>query len=170
MPICYVCEKEVVQPSGYSSSDILFIGDEPHDKKCVRPFSDDASRTVLRSELVLLGVDMVSLRFTNLWYHMPPTKRNENFDGCFEASSKACLEEAKGKKAILLVGKTVVPYFTGYKVSEVNGLQVQSNMLSAPIIYACVNPSTVTHERGVVGEIRFALTNFVNHLREEGVI
>jgi len=164
-PICYVCESKVFPASGYSKSNILIIGDAPSDKEIEngRLFMG-AAGNVLRQELALLKADAYRMSFTNLWYHAP-----NKIEYCFKASVNACLEEAKGKKAILLLGSDTCEYFTGYKVSDVSGLQVESNMLSAPIIYAMLQPSIVFSSKGV-GEIRFALSNFVKHILEEGIL
>ena len=78
------------------------------------------------------------------------------------------LAEASGKKAVLLVGSDVVGAFTSYKVSDVNGLQVDSAILSAPIIYAMYNPALALHRS--VGEIRFAISKFVERLEREEIL
>jgi len=169
-PLCYVCEQEVVPASGYSSSDVLIIGEFPGkwELKYGKPFVSLANKqtagSVLRQELADLGYDLFQFRVCNLWWHEP----NKN-EACFEASKNACLDEAKGKKAILLIGSETVGYFTEYKVSDVSGLQVDSPMLGAPIIYACLQPATVFKGRGV-GEVRFALKNFTDHIKKEGLI
>lgn len=164
-PVCYVCEKKVIKPQGYSQSEIFILGDAPgtDEIKEGRPFVGPTGK-VLRKELALLGLDLFQCRVGNLWYHKP--NKNEE---CFKASVDVCLDEAKGKKAILLIGAETVEYFTGYKVSDVNGLQVESNMLSAPIIYPCIQPAIIFHGKGI-GEVRFALTNFVSHLKDENII
>jgi hypothetical protein len=43
-------------------------------------------------------------------------------------------------------------------VSEVSGLEVKSIYLSAPLLFACVQPATVFH--GGIGELRQALEKF----------
>jgi hypothetical protein len=47
-------------------------------------------------------------------------------------------------------------------------LQVESNKLSAPIVFASVD-STIAMSRGM-GEIRFSIENFVKKLIEEDVL
>lgn len=162
-PICYVCEKPAVNPYGFSE-DILLIGEFPGAVEMVtgKPFTGESGK-ILRKELSILGLDLLQCRVTNVWFHVP----NKNKD-CFEAGKNACLEEAKNKKAILLLGSDTVELFTDYKVSEVSGLQIESTMLSAPIIYACCNPAVAFH--GVVGELKFGLTNFVDRLKEEEIL
>src|SRR3990167_5211490 len=169
---CPSCAGRAVRASGNSSSKVLLIGEFPGsiELDTGRPFTGPAGG-VLRKELSKIGVDLLQFRVTNLYIHEPikaTKKEPDKGKNCFQAGLDACLEEAKGKKAILLVGSESVEFFTGYKVSDVNGLQVESPMLSAPIIYATVNPAIVFHKS--LGELRFALTNFVQHIQKEGLI
>jgi len=50
-------------------------------------------------------------------------------------------------------------------VKAVCGLQVTSHYLSAPIIYATINPASL-FQRGGVGEVRLALTKFVKAVED----
>jgi len=165
---CPSCGEKVCPPSGYSN-EILLIGEFPGslEMKQGRPFAmhhyTPSAGKILRKELAVFGVDLLQLRCCNLWLHEP--NKNEN---CFKAGLDVCLEEAKGKQAILLIGSEAVETFTGYKVSDVTGLQVDSPMLSAPIIYAMVNPATAFHR--TIGEVRLALKNFFKRLEEEHLL
>lgn len=164
---CPVCATKVVPYFG--NSDVLVVGEFPGKAELEkgRPFSTHhmyiTAGQVFRKELAKVGVDLNSLRCGNLWLHEP----NGN-DDCFKVGYDVVLEEAKGKKAILLVGSDTVETFTGYKVSDVCGLQVDSAILSAPIIYAMVNPAICLHGRGV-GEVRLAIKKFVGRLEKEGL-
>ena len=162
--VCPICLEKTVHPHGYSD-DVLIIGEFPGKEELAygKPFTGHTGR-ILRKELSKLGVDLLQFRVTNLWLHIPNKK-----DECFEYCRDVCLDEAKGKQAILLVGSETTSYFTGYNVSDVNGLQVDSPMLSAPIIYAMYNPAILFH-KNAVGEIRFALNRFVKHLKQEEMI
>jgi DNA polymerase len=169
---CPSCGNRAVKASGSLSSKVLLIGEFPgiNEMDTGRPFTGPAGG-VLRKELSKLGVDLLQFRVTNLYIHEPiKTTKKEPDKGknCFQAGLDACLEEAKGKQAILLVGSEAVEFFTGYKVSDVNGLQVESPMLSSPIIYASVNPAAVFHRS--LGELRFALVQFVQHIQRDGLI
>lgn len=164
---CPSCGDKICSPHGYG--DILLIGEYPGklEMQQGRPFavskwSPSAGR-IIRKELSLLGVDLLQLRVCNLWLH--PMNKDDN---CLKAGEDVCLDEAKGKDAILLVGSESVSHFTGYNVMDVNGLQVESPMLSAPIIYASVNPALAFH-RGL-GEVRFALTRFIKRLEKEKLL
>ena len=152
---CPICKStDCVPASGKQNSKILLIGEFPGDDevKSGKPFSG-ATGSVLRMELAKLGVDLSRMRITNLWLHAP-----NHDEKCLEYSATQVIKEAKGKEAILLIGSDAVKYFCDKKVSQVNGLEVQSNLLSAPIIMACVQPATVFHS--MVGELRFCLKRF----------
>ena len=126
---CPACGDRAVKASGSSSSKVLLIGEFPGsiELETGRPFTGPAGG-VLRKELSKLGVDLLQFRVTNLYIHEPikaTKKEPDKGKNCFQAGLNVCLEEAKGKQAILLVGSESVEFFTGYKVSDVNGLQVQ---------------------------------------------
>jgi hypothetical protein len=144
---------------------MLILGEFPswNEMRQGRPFATDpkfpTAGRVLRKELARVGLDLMQFRVTNLWLHEP--NKNEE---CFNAGRDAALDEAKGKQAILMVGSETVEFFTGYKVSDVTGLQVESGMLSAPLIFAMVNPALALHRS--VGEVRLAITKFAKLLEE----
>ena len=153
---CPVCKtNDCVPAGGNEQSKILIIGEFPGKEEIQsgRPFSG-ATGAVFRTELAKLGMDLYSMRICNMWIHEP--NKNEK---CLEYGIQQVIKEAKGKQAILLVGSDTVKYFCDKKVSKVNGLEVQSLLLSAPIIMALIQPATVFH--GVVGELRFGLKQFV---------
>ena len=164
-PVCPACATEVIKPFGYINSDILIIGDAPAKKELEKgkPYTGPTGK-VLRAEMKRVGINLYNCRITNLWLHAPNGEEN-----CIDAGKNVCLEEAKGRKAILLIGAIPVEFFTGYKVSEVSGLEVDVNMFSAQIVYAMYQPAVVWQNMGV-GEIRFALENFANRLREEDIL
>jgi uracil-DNA glycosylase family 4 len=154
---CPVCGREDCVPAnGVSSSPILIVAEMPGSEeiKYGEPLIGATGR-VLRTELAYLGIDMKSLRLCNLWLHEP--NKNEK---CLEYGASKVIEEAKGRKAILLVGSDVVEYFCNIKVTKVSGLEVTSPYLSAPLIMACPNPALVFKGSGI-GEMRLALQKFV---------
>lgn len=166
---CPVCSMPTCPPSG-SSKDVLVISEFPGrlEMEQKKPFATSHMFTtagkVFRKELERVGVSLNQWRVMNLWMHEP----NERED-CWQAGYDKVLDEAKGKQAILLVGSDTVSTFTKYKVSEVNGLQVDSHILSAPIIYALIQPAIVLHGRGL-GEVRFGIEKFVKRLEQENLL
>lgn len=155
-------------PSGHSK-DLLVIGEFPGKLEVETgiPFSTHhryiTAGKVFRKELERVGVSFNQLRVCNIWLHEPT-----NSEQCWQVGYDMVLEEAKGKRAILLVGSDVVEQFTGYKVSDVNGLQVDSALLSAPIIYALYNPALALHRSH--GEIRLGIEKFVARLEKEKLV
>jgi hypothetical protein len=165
---CPSCGDRICPPLGKSQT-VLVIGEFPGRLEMEKgvPFATSSMFTtagkVFRKESERLGVSLTQFRLCNIWLHEP--NNNEN---CWKAGYDLVLEQAKGKKAILLVGSDTVETFTGYKVSDVNGLQVDSSILSAPIIYASVNPALALHRS--YGEVRFALTQFIQRLEKENLL
>jgi uracil-DNA glycosylase family 4 len=153
---CPHCHDEGCVPAGGAkSSPILVIGEFPGEEeiKKGRPLVGRTGN-VLKAELAYYGIDMKRLRLGNLWLHPP----NKNED-CFNYGVEQILKEAQGREVILLLGSDTVKYFCNEKVSDVTGLQVQSSYLSAPIVFACLQPATVFHQS--VGELRLSLKKFV---------
>lgn len=169
--LCPSCSQKIVQPSGPKNSPILLLGEWPGKTEIDqgRPFATHSmfitAGKVLRTELAVAGIDFNTCRCTNLWLHAA-----DDNDNCFDAGKEAALEEAKGRQAILLIGSLVVETFTSYKVSEVSGLQVESAMLSAPIIFALMNPALVFNPGRGIGEIRQGIQKFSFRLEKEGMI
>lgn len=165
---CPKCASLCCPPSGHSK-DLLIIGEFPSDEEIRqgRPFASSpnfmSAGKIFRKELERVGLSINDFRITNLWAHIP----NKDED-CYNIGYSLALEEAKGKKAILLVGSDVVETFTNYKVSNVSGLQVDSAILSAPLIIASVNPALAQH-RGV-GEVRHAIEKWHKSLLENGLL
>ena len=165
---CPSCTELICPPSG-RSQELLIVGEFPGKEEMLqgRPFASNqnfmTAGKILRKELERCGVSLNDFRICNLWLHEPT--KNEN---CFKAGFDNVLDEAKGKQAILLVGSETVSTFTGYKVSDVTGLQVDSNVLSAPIIYASVNPALAQHRS--LGEVRLAIEKFVARLEKEELV
>lgn len=160
---CPICgNKQCVPPSGSTRSPILIVAEFPGEDeiKKGRPMIGRMG-TILKAELGRLGVDINRMRLCNLWQHEP----NNNED-CYKHGMEVVIQEAKGKKAILLLGSDAVKAFTGEKVSDVCGLNIHSDYLSAPVIVACVNPAQVFHAS--IGEMRLALKKFSKHI--EGIL
>ena len=114
---------------------------------------------IFRIELAKVGVDMNGVRLCNLWQHAPwKNQKEEHYFGCLEDGATKAIAEAKGRKAILLVGASTVKYFTDFSVSDVAGLQVVSDYLSAPIIVAMHNPAQIFNSS--IGEVRLSIQKF----------
>lgn len=166
MSLCPACGEPGVPPHGGKDSKILIIGEFPGDEEMEkgRPFIGPTGK-VFKAELRRVGIEYALCRVTNIWLH-PPTKN----EFCLKAGIDIALDEAKGKQAILLVGSECARLFLDKGVMEVSGLQVESQMLSAPIIFAMPNPALVFQPNRGVGEIRFALKNFADACEKAGLL
>jgi uracil-DNA glycosylase family 4 len=160
---CPVCGNEKgVPPAGSSKSSILVVAEFPGKDEIIkgRPMVGKTGM-VLSQELGRLGLDINQMRICNLWQHEP-----NNNPGCRNYGLEVVIKEAKGKQAILLLGSETVATLTNEKISNVCGLNLKSNYLSAPIIIACVNPAQAFHSN--LGEMRLALKKFAQAI--EGII
>jgi len=161
---CPNCGQPIALANGLKSSPILVIGASPGEDEITKGFAyTGATAGVLRTELGKLGIDMKSLRLTNLWLHEELNQSDQHYEGCFQHGLQECLKEAKDRKAILLLGAAPVKFFCEENVSDVTGLRVQSTYLSAPIIYACLQPAIVFHS--TVGGLRLSLTKFAKGVK-----
>lgn len=168
--LCSACGNAGVYGRGPKTSDKLIILSHPDwaDVMYSLPFSIVPKKMtggyVMQREMRHAGLELNDFRTVCLWPHEEMTDSR-----CMEAQEKLVLEEAKGKRAILLVGAQAVSHFTGYKVTDVNGLPLGSGVLSAPILYPLVSPSAVLVPGQGVGEIRFGLHEFADRLHKDRV-
>jgi uracil-DNA glycosylase family 4 len=163
---CKYCGRDdLVLASGPKRASILIIAEEPgkDEVKRGKPMVG-AMGEVLRQELGRADLDMNQMRLTNLWLHPQQKVGAKDTEGlkikeqCFKHGLNEAIKEARNRKAILLIGSDTVKFFCDEKVSEVNGLEVQSVHLSAPLLFACVQPATVWHKS--LGEVRLSLQKF----------
>ena len=167
--VCPICkEKErrqvAVPPYGPKSGPILIAGEFPGKDELAwgRPFAGGTGK-VLEEELGGVGIDIRQCRLANLWIHPP----NDDED-CYNLGLSILLREAKDRKGILFLGSDTAKTFSKYKVSEIAGLRMEDDCLlvSANVIVFSQNPAVVFKKGGVVGEIRFALGQFVKAMEQ----
>jgi uracil-DNA glycosylase family 4 len=175
---CKACGYEnAVFPVG--SGKIMLLGSEPGRDEISQGVPHvGAVGEILRSELAYHGLDMYGCRLANLWLHPPMKPKSRKKDDikaantqnnlCLEHSVRKVLKQTKKCEAILLLGAKSVKYFTGQNVSDVSGLQVQSDILSVPLIMASVQASSAFH--GGVGEFRLAISKFVKALENANLL
>lgn len=162
---CPACAEPAIMPSGPKNSPVLIIGEFPGNDEMEhgRPFTGKTGK-ILRAELRRIGIEFMLCRVTNLWMHLP-----NGDESCFKAGLDAVLEEAKGRKAILLIGSECADVFLGKGVMEVAGLETESTVLSSDLIMASPNPAMVFQPNQGVGEVRFALQKFADACNERGI-
>ena len=163
---CPFCENQLVRPTGPKKSPILIAGEYPGFRETMSgyPFVGDAG-DVLRQELGQYGMDLNSVRVTNMWLH----ETNDNEDCrtfCFEEFLKECI----GRQAILLLGSDCATRLIGEPVTSIAGLCVESMYLGAPIIVCSPNPAIVLREGQTVGELRLSIKRFYDACRKAGLL
>lgn len=160
---CPSCGEPSVPPCGNPKSKVLIIGEMPGREELEqgRIFVGPAG-IVFKKELNRLGLDLKDFRLCNVWLHEPTKDEN-----CLKAGKDIVLEEAKKKKAILLVGSEAVSTFTEYSVSKVCGLEVPS-VFTCKHVWAIVNPAICFHSSH--GELRLGLEKWVSFLKREKLI
>ena len=156
---CIKCDSQLLLPIGEKHSPVLILGYAPtYDEyqKGVHGSFGSAVHVVLRQELAGAGMAFESTRYTCMWGHLPNKQEAD-----LEWNLKRALEEAKGRKAILLLGSELLRVFVPEhsKVLDVAGLKLSSHLLGKKLVMAAPHPSTVQH--GNFGELRFALEKFV---------
>lgn len=155
--------KRLVQPYGPIKSNILLIGEYPgwEELRAGEPWVGRGGE-VLRTELQRAGLTYRRCRVTNLWLH----ERDE--DGCdVNWHLDHLMAELVDKELILLMGSDVLNIFLpGELVSDWNGLEILSPSLpkTTKVAVAMFNPAIALHDK--LGEVRFALENFVEASRE----
>ena len=146
-----ICGASSVPIAG--TGELMILGDAPDANDVARGLAwQGREGGVLRTELQRLYVDLYDCRIGNLWKH-PPNGNEE----CLKASLNHIIENLSGVKAVLLCGKDVVEYITGYKVSLVSSVRVSSLYWSIPT-WACYGPQMVFQS---LGEFRLGLEKFI---------
>ena len=150
--IC-ACGKISVPPRGPEKAEVLIVGEFPgiEETKQGRPFVGPSGK-ILRSELARVDINLSDCRITNVALHMFPE------DQCYTFGMEAVIQEAKGRRAIFLLGSECSRIFLEKSVLQVSGLVVKSRYLAAPLIMAAPNPAIVIS--GTLGELRLACERF----------
>ena len=150
--IC-ACGKLAVPPRGNEKAEILIVGEFPgvEEIKQGRPFVGPSGK-ILRSELARVEINLSDCRVTNVALHQFPD------DPCYQFGLEQVINEAKGRRAIFLLGSECSRIFLEKSVLQVSGLVVKSKYLAAPLIMAAPNPAIVIS--GTLGELRLAIEKF----------
>ncbi len=164
---CPICGNLLVMPRGPEDASILMVGSHPgyEELKQGIPWVGNAGK-VLKKELQRVGMNFDLLRVTNAWMHYSVGPKEPRFEDEFDYHMKSVVEEAQGKKAILLMGAIPVKVFTGYNVSEVEGLVVKSTHFPDALVMACRNPAAVLNKGAVVGNVRHTIERFGSIVKE----
>ena len=165
--LCPICTQRIFPFIGSKSSPFLIITDESStdDRIKFQPYTGGFG-WVLRNELDrIANFDLHSCRRGYMYYH--PMGNGKESEACKANSIEQVLLEAKGKKAILLLGSKTVKYFTGQSIDAVSSLRVTSPYLSCKYIIAGLSPANVLS--GTIGETRLVMLRWKELLDELGV-
>lgn len=161
--ICPACSQEGTPPQGRKNAKYLLVFSKPYPMSVVRSYKDKVTGLdVLRKELAKVGMELSEFRQAFLWLHEPGKNTN-----CYTAGRDLVLEEAKGKEAIILVGSEASEEFCGYGAGDVAGLQVESVVLSAPIVFVIPKPEGVFVRGAGIGELRLSIQKLGRILNHE---
>jgi uracil-DNA glycosylase family 4 len=167
MTECPSCGYKVLSPTGKPGAPILVVGEAPGPEELRRgtPWTHQGGE-ILRDEFARAGIALTDCRFTNLWLHAERKKKDDLYQGCFDYCVGAAYHEVLNSQAVLLCGSVAVEFFTGKKVTSVNGLKVDGLWLwpKEVIAVAVVSPNSVI--TGVVGDFRFAVTKFAEYTKD----
>lgn len=162
MSLCPACHEEGSPPKGNKHAKYLLVFNKPYVNGT--GWKDrNSGLDVLRKELQKVGLDLNSdFRQCTLWLHEPT--KNED---CYTAGRSIVLDEAKGKECVVLVGAEPCEEFTGLSASDVYGLQVDSTVLSAPIVFVIPKPESVFVQGSGIGELRLSIQKLGRILNNE---
>lgn len=163
MSLCPSCGKDAVAPQGRKNAKYLLVFSKPYPMSAVRSYKDKVTGLdVLRKELAKVGLDLSEFRIAFLWMHEP--SKNDN---CYVAGREIILDEAKGKEAVILVGSEASEEFCGYGAGDVAGLQVESAVLSAPVVFVLPKPEAVFVRGAGIGELRLSVQKLGRKLNND---
>ena len=165
---CAGCGRYTIDAEGPAEAEILIVGDAPsrYDIDDGKLWTGDFG-DLLRAELRQQGIVYKNCRVTNMWLH--PKDKECDF-GVYHIDG--ALREMDDRPVVLLLGADTVRYFTGYSVSEVSGLRVDTlphrngRLIpnSTGMVFALFNPAIALHEK--LGEVRWGLQSIVRQMDE----
>lgn len=156
---CKKCGKLLVPAAGPVKSKILLVGEFPGFEE-VRQGIPFVGRTgeVLDNELRRAGLQMRNCRVTNLWLH----DRDEECDPKWHLNQ--LVKEFKGRTHVLLMGSELISALLGNHVMDYSGCHITVPEFKGVRFWVSPNPAIVFHSS--VGEVRLAVTRFVEDVRK----
>lgn len=157
---CSKCGKLFVQNGGNPRSRYLLVGEFPGYEEVIQgvPFVGRAG-DVLKSELMLAGMQINEFQLTNLWQH---ERDEKNCDVTLHLDRLTKL--FKGKTHVLLMGSEVASVLLGRGVSDLSGTRIQLPVYKSIRFWVSPNPAVVFHTP--VGDLRLSIKRFVDDIRK----
>lgn len=160
---CEICRAPIIQPSGMKDSKILIVGEFPTNEDMAqgRAFVGQYGK-ILRSELAMRGMDISQMRLTCLWLHNPSRNSAEK-----EWHVNQLMKEVIDKQAVLLLGSEVTNLFLKHSWTDISGIPMKSDMLSAELVMGTRNPLDVI--TGTSGEFSMGIAKFCRELKKRKI-
>jgi len=164
--ICPICNLQLVEAAGPVDSEVLVFGEYPGHKETIegKPFVG-AAGSVLKTELVRVGLQLHRFRYTNLWKHAKPNPKEDNYQEHLDWHLKELLRELKGRRFALMMGSDCAKVFGLPSIMSVSGLAVENFLFGDTVVVASPNPALALHDK--IGEVRLAITRFKEKLDEQ---
>jgi hypothetical protein len=121
--------------------------------------------SVLRDELRRVGIAWRNVRATNFWLHGEPDPNDDLYDEEFKHHYKLFKQEIKNKKAMLMVGRQIMPMlFEDRTVTELEYMNLTSKHFPKGLEVCIIakHPSIVLTKGATAGDVRFAIEKFAN--------
>lgn len=163
---CKECGDLLVDAVGNINSPILIIGDYPdfEDIRQGRCLSGD-SKNILRDELVRVGIQLSSVRYTNVWQHGRKNEKTPKKEGCiFSTHVDKAFKEIQGKKYVLVMGSDASQALFGLNAMDICALRMKHDLFPKVIFYVAPNPASL-YGSGV-GEFRLSLSRFAQEMEK----
>lgn len=116
--------------------------------------------TFLKNELGRYGLDLSQMRVTSMWLHAP----NKSREDC-EWNIQQAMQEAMGKRFVLLLGTGATSFFLKKTATAISGLPMKSDFLGAEFVMGTLNPNSAL--AGCNGETMLGIKKFALLYKEE---
>lgn len=156
--LCEACHQKILTPFGPAKSPILILWDKLTLEEYEKGWFCSETSATLRNELAKQELDIWSFRNTSLWLH-EPTK--DKVDKLFQIQQ--AIAECQNRKLILLLGSDCTKLFLKYSATDVSGILMKSELLTAPVV-GTLSPSAALGNSH--GEFRLGIQKFCNYAKE----
>lgn len=157
--LCEICQKKILSPFGPTKSPVLVLWDKLTLEEYEKGWFHSETSGILRNELAKYGLDIWNYRNTSLWLHEPEPKNKPDK----LAQIQKAIAECQDRKLILLLGSDCTKLFLKYSATDVSGILMKSELLTAPVI-GTLSPSAVLGNS--YGEFQLGIQKFSWYVKE----
>lgn len=154
---CSICGDMLVDAVGNIKSKILLLGSYPdyEDVQSGRCLTSE-NKNILRNELVRVGVQLSSVRYTNIWQHA----RKKECDIAWHIDK--AIKEINGKQFVFVMGSDASKALFDLNAMDICGIKMKHKVFPKVIFY--VAPNIATLYRSDIGEFRMSLKRFASEI------